>query len=149
MTPQTHDVLVAPEAPKDHLLKKYINSCVGRYANRVPTGSRQVERNGVKGEINPVGNRNNKSNHRRSKVNCDILQKTNGSLCTAVMSDSTLCLGSFSLLPPLPLCSLLPNYPTFPLYRHPLPRMRYSDSYLQMEIKGTQANSQWKSWSRS
>ena len=33
---KTHDILIGPENPEDHLRQKYTNTIVGRYANRLP-----------------------------------------------------------------------------------------------------------------
>ncbi|KAJ7592543.1 galactose mutarotase-like domain-containing protein [Mycena floridula] len=55
---RTHDVLVGPEPPEGHLTKKYTNTIIGRYANRIPVGTHQLERNGVKGEFTAQANEN-------------------------------------------------------------------------------------------
>ncbi|KIP05417.1 hypothetical protein PHLGIDRAFT_128902 [Phlebiopsis gigantea 11061_1 CR5-6] len=39
---KTHDVLVGPERPEDHLRQKYTNTIVGRYANRLPVPAAPV-----------------------------------------------------------------------------------------------------------
>jgi aldose 1-epimerase len=53
---QTHDILVGPEDPKGHLEKKYTNTVIGRYTNRVPVGTFEVEKNGVKASLTTNAN---------------------------------------------------------------------------------------------
>ncbi|KAL1738613.1 galactose mutarotase-like domain-containing protein, partial [Schizophyllum fasciatum] len=53
---KTHDILVGPEKPEDHTTRRYINSVIGRYTNRLPVKPLQFERNGVKGEFTPIPN---------------------------------------------------------------------------------------------
>ncbi|KAF8150165.1 galactose mutarotase-like domain-containing protein [Crassisporium funariophilum] len=48
---RTHDVVIGPESPKDHVTQKYTNSIVGRYANRIPVGTHFLERNGIRSEF--------------------------------------------------------------------------------------------------
>ncbi|KAK0223541.1 galactose mutarotase-like domain-containing protein [Armillaria fumosa] len=48
---QTHDIVVGPEAPEDHTTQKYTNTIIGRYANRVPTGTHKLQRNGYEGVL--------------------------------------------------------------------------------------------------
>ncbi|KAH9916188.1 galactose mutarotase-like protein [Amylocystis lapponica] len=43
---KTHDILIGPEVPAEHLVQKYTNTIIGRYANRVPAGTHAVSRNG-------------------------------------------------------------------------------------------------------
>ena len=54
--PQTHDILVGPEKPEDHKTRRYINSVIGRYTNRLPVKPLQFERKGIKGEFTPIPN---------------------------------------------------------------------------------------------
>ncbi|KAI0755969.1 galactose mutarotase-like protein [Irpex lacteus] len=57
---QTHDILIGPEAPSDHSSQKYVNTIVGRYANRLPVPSDNqgivVEKNGVQSTMYPRAN---------------------------------------------------------------------------------------------
>ena len=53
---QTHDILIGPEAPSDHLVQKYTNTIIGRYANRVPAGAHTFTRNGFTGTLNAASN---------------------------------------------------------------------------------------------
>ncbi|KII85244.1 hypothetical protein PLICRDRAFT_45429 [Plicaturopsis crispa FD-325 SS-3] len=53
---RTHDLVVGPETPSDHLLKKYTNTIVGRYANRVPVGTYELERHGRHSQFTPKAN---------------------------------------------------------------------------------------------
>ncbi|KAG5645095.1 hypothetical protein DXG03_006909 [Asterophora parasitica] len=48
---RTHDVVIGPELPKDHVSQKYTNSIVGRYSNRIPVGTHILERHGIKSEF--------------------------------------------------------------------------------------------------
>ena len=53
---QTHDLVIGPEVPHDHVGQKYTNSIVGRYANRVPVATHALERHGIKSNFNPLPN---------------------------------------------------------------------------------------------
>ncbi|KZT23155.1 galactose mutarotase-like protein [Neolentinus lepideus HHB14362 ss-1] len=53
---KTHDLLIGPEDPRDHLKKKYVNVIIGRYANRLPVGEFSLERDGAKGTVKPISN---------------------------------------------------------------------------------------------
>jgi len=57
---RTHDVVIGPEAPEDHLTQKYTNTIVGRYANRIPVGTHTLERHGVNSEFTAMANENPK-----------------------------------------------------------------------------------------
>ncbi|KAF9260134.1 galactose mutarotase-like protein [Marasmius fiardii PR-910] len=48
---RTHDIVIGPEAPKDHLKQKYNGTIIGRYTNRIPVGNHLLERNGFKAEF--------------------------------------------------------------------------------------------------
>ncbi|KAF5374514.1 hypothetical protein D9615_009094 [Tricholomella constricta] len=48
---RTHDIVIGPELPEDHVKQKYTNTIVGRYANRIPVGTHILERNGIKSEF--------------------------------------------------------------------------------------------------
>ncbi|KAK0446130.1 galactose mutarotase-like domain-containing protein [Armillaria borealis] len=48
---RTHDIVVGPEVPEDHTTQKYTNTIIGRYANRVPTGTHKLQRNGYEGVL--------------------------------------------------------------------------------------------------
>ncbi|CCL98625.1 uncharacterized protein FIBRA_00627 [Fibroporia radiculosa] len=41
---KTHDILIGPETPSGHLVQKYTNTLIGRYANRVPAGTHTISR---------------------------------------------------------------------------------------------------------
>ncbi|CAA7269494.1 unnamed protein product [Cyclocybe aegerita] len=53
---RTHDVVIGPESPKDHVTQKYTNSIVGRYANRIPVGTHVLEKKGFKSELKALAN---------------------------------------------------------------------------------------------
>ncbi|EPQ52513.1 galactose mutarotase-like protein [Gloeophyllum trabeum ATCC 11539] len=53
---KTHDLVIGPEQPRDHLKKKYVNTIIGRYANRLPVGEFSLEREGAKGTVKPISN---------------------------------------------------------------------------------------------
>lgn len=53
---QTHDIVIGPESPEDHVTQKYTNTIVGRYANRIPVGTHVLERKGVKSQFNALSN---------------------------------------------------------------------------------------------
>ncbi|KAI5119636.1 hypothetical protein M0805_008998 [Coniferiporia weirii] len=55
---KTHDLLIGPENPNDFLSQyhKYHNTIVGRYTNRVPVGTHEIERNGFKSQFVAQGN---------------------------------------------------------------------------------------------
>ncbi|THH04870.1 hypothetical protein EW145_g5208 [Phellinidium pouzarii] len=55
---KTHDLLIGPENPNDFLSQyhKYHNTIVGRYTNRLPVGTHEVERNGIKSQFIAKGN---------------------------------------------------------------------------------------------
>ncbi|KAJ7195632.1 galactose mutarotase-like domain-containing protein [Mycena pura] len=57
---RTHDVVIGPESPKDHAFQKYINTVVGRYANRVPVGTHKVERHGITSQVTAIANENSR-----------------------------------------------------------------------------------------
>ncbi|KAG9218721.1 hypothetical protein PLEOSDRAFT_1089196 [Pleurotus ostreatus PC15] len=57
---RTHDLVIGPEAPEDHVGRKYNNTIVGRYTNRIPVGKHILERNGIKSELTAVANENPK-----------------------------------------------------------------------------------------
>ncbi|KAF9058964.1 galactose mutarotase-like protein [Rhodocollybia butyracea] len=48
---RTHDIVIGPEDPRGHITQKYVNTIIGRYANRIPIGKHSIERNGVKAEV--------------------------------------------------------------------------------------------------
>ncbi|KAJ3565951.1 hypothetical protein NP233_g7314 [Leucocoprinus birnbaumii] len=43
-----NDIVIGPEKPEDHLNQKYMNSIIGRYANRIPAGAYFIERRNIK-----------------------------------------------------------------------------------------------------
>ncbi|KAK2459911.1 hypothetical protein APHAL10511_008111 [Amanita phalloides] len=53
---KAHDIVVGPEAPKDHEFQKYTNSIIGRYTNRIPIGDHTIERHSIKGNFTPQPN---------------------------------------------------------------------------------------------
>jgi aldose 1-epimerase len=53
---RTHDLVIGPEAPQDHLDRKYVNTVIGRYSNRIPVGEHEIERNGVKAKVTAIPN---------------------------------------------------------------------------------------------
>ncbi|KAH9914979.1 galactose mutarotase-like protein [Fomitopsis serialis] len=53
---KTHDILIGPETPSDHLVQKYTNTIIGRYANRVPAGTHTVTRNGLSSSLTAASN---------------------------------------------------------------------------------------------
>ncbi|KZT67902.1 galactose mutarotase-like protein, partial [Daedalea quercina L-15889] len=53
---KTHDILIGPETPSDHLVQKYTNTIIGRYANRVPAGTHAFTRNGLAGSLAAAAN---------------------------------------------------------------------------------------------
>lgn len=55
---QTHDLLVGPESPLDHLSQKYNNTIIGRYANRIPVVASTLSRSGFTSAFTPLPNEN-------------------------------------------------------------------------------------------
>lgn len=55
---KTHDLVVGPNDPNLHGVRphKYQNTIIGRYTNRLPTGSLPIERDGYQAIVNPVSN---------------------------------------------------------------------------------------------
>ncbi|KAJ7767230.1 galactose mutarotase-like domain-containing protein [Mycena metata] len=53
---RTHDIVIGPEAPEDHVTQKYTNTVVGRYSNRLPVGTHKVERHGIASELTTILN---------------------------------------------------------------------------------------------
>lgn len=53
---QTHDIVIGPEDPSGHKTQKYTNSIVGRYANRIPVGTHNLERGNYKSTFNAQPN---------------------------------------------------------------------------------------------
>ena len=48
---QTHDIVIGPENPEDHLKNKYTNTLIGRYTNRLPGGTHFLKKKTDEGEI--------------------------------------------------------------------------------------------------
>lgn len=48
--------MIGPELPEDHVTQKYTNTIVGRYANRIPVGTHNLERNGIASNFTAVAN---------------------------------------------------------------------------------------------
>ncbi|KAL0953230.1 hypothetical protein HGRIS_004483 [Hohenbuehelia grisea] len=57
---RTHDLLIGPELPQHHLQRKYVNTIIGRYANRIPVGKHAIERNGIQAEVTAIANEGDK-----------------------------------------------------------------------------------------
>ncbi|KAF8896033.1 galactose mutarotase-like domain-containing protein [Infundibulicybe gibba] len=55
---RTHDIVIGPELPQDHLTQKYTNTVVGRYANRIPVGLHRLERKGIVSQFAAAANEN-------------------------------------------------------------------------------------------
>ncbi|RDB29426.1 Aldose 1-epimerase [Hypsizygus marmoreus] len=55
---RTHDIVIGPEQPEDHVSQKYTNTIVGRYANRIPVGTHHLERHGIQSEFTAMANEN-------------------------------------------------------------------------------------------
>lgn len=53
---QTHDIVIGPELPEDHVTQKYTNTIIGRYANRIPVGTHTLERSGIKSSFTAKAN---------------------------------------------------------------------------------------------
>jgi len=53
---RTHDIVIGPETPTDHVTQKYTNTIVGRYVNRIPVGTHSIERKGIKNELTALAN---------------------------------------------------------------------------------------------
>ncbi|KAH0584875.1 hypothetical protein H2248_008153 [Termitomyces sp. 'cryptogamus'] len=53
---RTHDIVVGPEDPEGHTTQKYTNTIIGRFSNRIPAGTHNIERNGIKGQITAIAN---------------------------------------------------------------------------------------------
>ncbi|KAI0073160.1 galactose mutarotase-like protein [Panus rudis PR-1116 ss-1] len=53
---RTHDLVIGPEDPKDHLNQKYTNTIVGRYANRLPVQPFTISRNSLTSSFTPRPN---------------------------------------------------------------------------------------------
>ncbi|PPQ66714.1 hypothetical protein CVT24_008815 [Panaeolus cyanescens] len=53
---RTNDIVIGPEDPEGHKTQKYTNTIVGRYANRIPVGIHQLERHGIKAELDTQPN---------------------------------------------------------------------------------------------
>ncbi|KAF9459948.1 galactose mutarotase-like domain-containing protein [Collybia nuda] len=55
---RTHDIVIGPESPEDHVTQKYTNTIVGRYANRIPVGTHKLDRNGITSDFTALANEN-------------------------------------------------------------------------------------------
>ncbi|EIW84609.1 galactose mutarotase-like protein [Coniophora puteana RWD-64-598 SS2] len=53
---KTHDIVIGPEDPQGHTEVKYVNTVIGRYANRVPVGTHNVSKDGIQGSFTTVTN---------------------------------------------------------------------------------------------
>ncbi|KAF8910436.1 galactose mutarotase-like domain-containing protein [Gymnopilus junonius] len=53
---RTHDIVIGPESPTDHVTQKYTNTIVGRYANRIPVGTHILERKGINSQLHALSN---------------------------------------------------------------------------------------------
>ncbi|TFK65110.1 galactose mutarotase-like protein [Pluteus cervinus] len=57
---RTHDIVIGPESPSDHVTQKYTNTIVGRYSNRIPVKTHTLERHGITSEFVAQANENPK-----------------------------------------------------------------------------------------
>lgn len=73
---RTHDIVIGPESPKDHVTQKYTNSIVGRYANRIPVGKHILERHGITSELNALPNENQRVSLHGGPVGYDAVPWT-------------------------------------------------------------------------
>jgi len=73
---RAHDLVVGPELPSDHVTQKYTNTIVGRYANRIPVGTHEVERNGITSELTALANESEKVSLHGGPVGFDLLPWT-------------------------------------------------------------------------
>ena len=105
---KTHDIVIGPEDPKEHLQKKYTNTIVGRYANRIPVGTHELERNGVKSLF--VAQANGMSVSSSNLMIHLLFQRIPVFLCMVVQRDLMPSLGNLYHLPNLRHCSLKRNY---------------------------------------
>ncbi|KAF8591161.1 galactose mutarotase-like protein [Ramaria rubella] len=55
---KTHDLVIGPNNPAHHGQDphKYQNTVIGRYSNRIPTGSLPIAKNGATATVNPIPN---------------------------------------------------------------------------------------------
>jgi aldose 1-epimerase len=53
---KTHDILIGPEKPEGHVQQKYTNTIVGRYSNRLPVSTLDINKNGIKATVTPRSN---------------------------------------------------------------------------------------------
>lgn len=142
---QSHDILIGPEDPKDHLLKKYINTIIGRYSNRVPVGTHKLERKGYKASFtaqpNGVLDRLPMYFLRSHKVPKRMLVYR----CMVDQQGLMLFLGSISGHLTLLLSSLLSSCRTC-LSQHRRALMHFSGSYHPTEIKVIPEPSKLRCW---
>lgn len=73
---RTHDIVVGPEAPEDHITQKYTNTIIGRYANRVPIGSHKLQRNGYEAILVAQANENARVSLHGGPIGFDSLSWT-------------------------------------------------------------------------
>ncbi|KAG8967341.1 hypothetical protein FRC03_010086 [Tulasnella sp. 419] len=49
---KTHDIVIGPNDPEDHRThREFMNTVVGRYSNRVPVGTIELEKDGIKSQL--------------------------------------------------------------------------------------------------
>ncbi|KAG9018950.1 hypothetical protein FRB90_007941 [Tulasnella sp. 427] len=54
---KTHDLLIGPQDPQEHGdLRRFMNTIVGRYSNRIPTGDFTLQKNGITSQLHVDGN---------------------------------------------------------------------------------------------
>ncbi|KAJ7129045.1 galactose mutarotase-like domain-containing protein [Mycena filopes] len=73
---RTHDIVIGPEAPEEHVTQKYTNTVVGRYSNRVPVGTHKVERKGITSEVTAILNEGTRVSLHGGPVGFDALPWT-------------------------------------------------------------------------
>ncbi|TCD61099.1 hypothetical protein EIP91_009036 [Steccherinum ochraceum] len=74
----THDLLIGPEIPNDHLTQKYTNTLVGRYANRLPVHDEPhiLQRNSFTSTFTPLNNESPKVSLHGGRVGFDAVDWT-------------------------------------------------------------------------
>ncbi|KAH8092568.1 galactose mutarotase-like protein [Cristinia sonorae] len=75
---RTHDLLIGPENPADHLTQKYTNTIVGRYANRLPVNQDAfpLSRNGHSSTFTPQSNESPTVSLHGGRVGFDYVEWT-------------------------------------------------------------------------
>ncbi|KAF8972331.1 galactose mutarotase-like domain-containing protein [Flammula alnicola] len=73
---RTHDIVIGPESPKDHVTQKYTNTIVGRYANRIPVGTHVLDRKGASSQLTTLSNESPEVSLHGGPVGFDALSWT-------------------------------------------------------------------------